>query len=207
MAPEVATPGIGDIPAQDRMIWIAGVVVAGVDLQAMAVRVAQVDVEGVGYPVPSGTSLDVALLAQGPEEVAHPEHVMRLVREDPEVMEARPGAAGEGHVVHGLLAVHPGGVQSLGVLDRFRQAEAERPVVLIGGLHVGYSAVEMSRPGHLGAAAQVVALLEPVGLRRVMKELDGKAQRVLGPDGGGDAGGGPRGHAYRPAPEAAVGLR
>src|ERR1700730_682373 len=111
MAPEVATPGIGDIPAQDRMTWIAGVVVAGVDLQAMAVGVTQVDVEGVGYPVPPGTPFDMALLAQGPEDVADPEHVMRLVREEPQVMQARPGAAGEGHVMHGLLAVHPGGVQ------------------------------------------------------------------------------------------------
>jgi len=152
----------------------------------------------------AGTALDVDFLMQGAEDVTGTQHVMRLMREESQVMQARPGAACEGHVVHGLLPVHPGGVEGLGILDGFRQPETQRPVVLVGGPHVGNHDVEMINPRHLGAAAQVVTLLEPVGVRRVMEELDGEAQRVLGPDGRADPGRLPGGQARRPAAEAVI---
>ena len=62
----------------------------------------------------------------------------------------------------------------------------------------------MVHPGHLGPAAQVVALLEPVGGRRLTEVLDGEAERVLGPHGRADPGCGPGRQARGPAAEAGV---
>ena len=82
----------------------------------------------------------------------------------PEVVQAGAGAAGEGDVVDGLLAVHPGRVQLVLVaLDGLRAAEAEGLVVGVGGGDVGGADVEVVQPGDLGAAVQVVALDEALG--------------------------------------------
>src|SRR4029078_11312116 len=45
--------------------------------------------------------------------------------------------------------------------------------------------------GDAGAAAQVVALDEPLDLGHLVDELDGEAERVLDPDGLAQPGGGP----------------
>src|SRR5215813_11152171 len=50
VAVEVAAARVSHVPAQHRVIRVAGVVVAGVDLQAVTVRVAQVHIERVGHP-------------------------------------------------------------------------------------------------------------------------------------------------------------
>src|SRR5215469_3711363 len=76
MSVEVPAARVGDVPAQHRVIRVAGVIVAGIDLQAVTIRVAQIHIEGVRYPVAAGTALDVTLLVQGPEDVARPQHLM-----------------------------------------------------------------------------------------------------------------------------------
>ena len=182
MAPEIPAPRVAHRPPQHRVTGVAGVVVAGVDLHPVPVRVPQIYVKGVGHPVPAGPALDPAFQPQRAEDVAYPQHLVRLVGEEPQVVQARPVSAGERHVVHGLLAEHPGGVERLGVLDRLGQAEAERAVVLIGSAHVGDHDVEVVEAGDFGAAAQVVALLQTLGVIGVEEELHGETERVLGPD-------------------------
>ena len=118
-----------------------------------------------------------------------------------QVVQARPLSPSERHIVHGLLAEHPGGVQRLVVLDRLGQAEAERGVVLVGGAHVGHDNIEVVHPRGLGAAAQVVALLQAFGVLRREEELDGEAERVLGPDCLPHARGDPGRHPRGPASE------
>ena len=204
MAPEVPAPRVPHRPAQHRVVRVAGVVVAGVELHPVAVRVAQVDVAGVGYAVPPGAALDQEFLVQRAEDVADAQHLMGFVTEEAQVVQARPVAAGEGHVVHGLLAEHPGRVQGAAVLDGLGQAEPERGVVLVGGPHVGHDDVEVVEPGGFGAAAQVVTLLQA---RRVVggeEELHGEAQRVLGPDRLPHPGGDARGQARGPGAERGV---
>ncbi len=186
------------------MVRVAGEVVAGVELDPVPVRIPQVHVERVGHAVPSGAALDARFLPQRAEYVADAQHLVRFVGEEPQVVHPWPVAAGEGHVVHGLLAEHPGRVQGVAVLDGLSQAEAERTVVVVGGLDVGHDDVEVVQPGGFGAAPQVVALLQA---RRVVgggEELDGEAQRVLGPDRLPHPGRGARGHARRPAAERRV---
>jgi hypothetical protein len=180
---------------------IAGVVVAGVELDPVPVGIAQVDVEGVGHAVPAGAPLDLRLGVQRAEDVAGPQHLVRFVDEESQVVQARPGTPGEGHVVHGRLAEHPRGVQGVLVLDGLGQAEAERGVVVVGGAHVGDHQVEVVEPGRLGPAAQVVALLEALGPVGGGEQLDGEAERVLRPDRLPHAGRGPGRHPHRlPAP-------
>jgi hypothetical protein len=55
-------------------------------------------------------------------------------------------------------------------------------VVREGGRHVGHHDVEVVKPRDLGAAPQVVALLQAVGVNGVREVLDGEAERVLGED-------------------------
>jgi hypothetical protein len=105
------------------------------------------------------------------------------------VVQAGSGAAGEGDVVDGLLAVHPGRVQLVLVaLDGLRAAETQRPVVGVGGGYVGGADVEVVQAGDLGAVAQVVALDEAFGAGDVVEELDGEAERVDDADGVADTG-------------------
>src|SRR5215472_7540778 len=108
VAPEVPAPRVAYGPAQDRVVRVAGEVVTGVDLHPVPIRVPQVYVEGVGHAVPAGAALDAGLLAQRAEDVADAQDLVRLVGEESQVVYARPVAAGERHVVHGLLAEHPG---------------------------------------------------------------------------------------------------
>ena len=120
---------------------------------------------------------------QRAEDVADPQHLVRLVGEEPQMVQARPLPPGERHVVHGLLAEHPGGVQVVLVFNRLGQAEAQGRVVLVGGPHVGDDDVEVVESGGFGPAPQVIALLEALDVGGVEEELDGEAERVLGPDG------------------------
>ncbi len=204
MAPEVAAARVADRPAQHRVAGVAGVVVAGVELHPVPVGVAQVDVEGVGHAVPARAALDQELLVQRAEDVADPQHLVRFVDEERHVVQPRPGSPGERHVVHGLLAEHPGRVQGLLVLDRLGQAEPQGRVVLVGGTDVGDHQVEVVDPGGFGAAPQVVALLQALGPFRGGEELDGEAERVLGPDRLPHAGRGPGRHPRRPRAEGGV---
>jgi hypothetical protein len=132
--------------------------------------------------VPAGAPLDLGFFVQRAQDVADPQDLVRLVGEEPQVVQARPLSPGERHVVHGLLAEHPGGVERLGVLDRLGQAEAERPVVLVRRPDVGDHDVEVVEPGGFGPAPQVVPLLQALGVFGVEEELHGETERVLGPD-------------------------
>jgi hypothetical protein len=204
VAPEIPAPRVPHRPAQHRMVRVAGVVVAGVELHPVAVRVAQVDVAGVGYAVPPGAALDQEFLVQRAEDVADTQHLMGFVTEEAQVVQARPVAAGEGHVVHGLLAEHPGRVQRVAVLDGLGQAEPERGVVLVGGPDVGHDDVEVVQPGGFGAVAQVVALLQAHRVVGGEEELHGEAQRILGPNRLSHARGGASGQARGPGAERGV---
>jgi hypothetical protein len=154
--------------------------------------------------VPAGAALDPVLLAERAEDVADPQDLVRFVYEERHMVQARPVSPGERHVVHRLLAEHPGRVHPLLVLDRLGQAEAQRGVVLVGGAYVGDHDVEVVQPGGLGSAAQVVALLQALGPVRGGEELDGEAERVFGPDGLPHAGCGAGRHPRRPGAEGRV---
>ena len=204
MAPEVPAPRVADRPAQHRVTGVAGVVIAGVELHPVPVRVAQVHVEGVGHAVPAGTALDLGLGLQRAEDVADPQDLVRLVGEEPQVVQARPLSPGERHVVHGLLAEHPGRVQRVAVFDGLGQAEPEGPVVVVGGTDVGHHDIEVVQPRYLGAAPQVITLLQALRVGRGEEELDREAERVLGPDRLPHAPRDARGHPRGPAAERGV---
>jgi hypothetical protein len=154
--------------------------------------------------VPAGAALDQELLVQRAENVADPQHLVRFVDEERHVVQPRPGSPGERHVVHGLLAEHPRGVQGVLVLDRLGQAEAERGVVLIRRAHVGNHQVEVVEPGRLGTAPQVVALLQTLGPVRGGEELGRETERILDPDRLAHAGRDPGRHPGRARAEGGV---
>src|SRR5699024_3565432 len=116
VAPPVAALVVVDVPGDHGVVRVAGVVVLGVDLHAVTVRVAQVEVERVGHPVPAWAAFDAVAAAQGPELVADGQDVVLLVGGEGDVVHPGPVAAGHRGVVHGGLAAHPGGVHGAGVV-------------------------------------------------------------------------------------------
>src|SRR5699024_12355825 len=80
------------------------------------VRVAQVEVERVGHPVPAWAAFDAVGAARGPALVAGGQDVVLLVGGEGGVVHPGPVAAGHRGVVHGGLAAHPGGVHGAGVV-------------------------------------------------------------------------------------------
>src|SRR5574337_1617380 len=70
VAPPVAALVVVHVPGDDRVVGVAGVVVLRVDLDAVAVRIAQVQVERVRHPVAARAALDRVGAAQRAELVA-----------------------------------------------------------------------------------------------------------------------------------------
>ena len=93
VAPPVAALVVVHVPGDDRVVGVARVVVLGVDLDAVAVWIAQVEVERVRDAVAARPALDAVRLAQRAELVADRENVVLLVRR-------------EAHVVHALSLIH-----------------------------------------------------------------------------------------------------
>src|SRR5699024_8167269 len=123
------------------------VVILGVDLHAVAVGVAQVEVEGVGDPVPAGAAFDVVGEPQGAELIADGQDVVLFVGGEGYVVHPGSGAAGHGGVVDGGLAPHPRGVGGARlVLDVFGDPEAEVLHVLHGFGHIRGDLVEVVQP-------------------------------------------------------------
>ena len=74
---------------------VHGEVIAGVKLEAMAVRIADVEEEGIGDAMAAGTALDVLEIAAGGHHVAEVQDVHRGRHPISEVMQARALAVGD----------------------------------------------------------------------------------------------------------------
>src|SRR4051812_7814761 len=115
-------------PAQRFEVGIDREIVAGEQLDAVAVRVADIKKERVRDAVPARPALHVGEIARGRHHIAKVQDVERSRRPDADVMQPRSAAVGEGEVVDIALAVQPNrpelavAVVSLGV---FGQAETE----------------------------------------------------------------------------------
>jgi hypothetical protein len=114
------------VPGDDGVVGVAGVVVLRVDLDAVAVGVAQVQVERVRDAVAAGAALDGVRAAERAELVADREDVVLSCVAKATWCMRGPSPPVIGGVVHGGLAAHPRGVDgALLVLDVLRDAEAE----------------------------------------------------------------------------------
>ena len=122
------------------MVVVAGEVVAGVELEAVAVGIADVEEERVRNAVAAGAALDVLQIAAGGHHVAQVQDVHRRRHPIGEMMQARATAIGDGEVVDIALAVHPGRrdapVRAV-LLAVFGEAEAEPGVEVDGVLNFG----------------------------------------------------------------------
>src|SRR5699024_7006053 len=158
VAPPVAALVVVHVPGDQGVVRVAGVVVLGVDLHAVTVRVAQVEVERIGHPVPAGAAFDAVAAAQGPEFVADGQDVVLLVGGEGDVVHPGPVAAGHRGVVHGGLAAHPGSVDGAGlVADVLGDPEAQVLHVLHGLGHTRGDLVEVVQSHQRTGALQVVA--------------------------------------------------
>ena len=178
VGPEVASPLIVDAPPQRLVARVAGEVVGGVDLDAVPVGIAEVEVERVGDAVPARTALDVVELVGRTQRVGEVEDVVRLGTREREVVQPRRRALRRRDVVHRLLAEHPRRVQrAVVVLDGLRQPEAEAGVPLVERLHVVGDEVDVVEPVDAGAVAQVVALMMVTDPLDLVEVLDDEAER------------------------------
>ena len=132
------------IPGDHGVVGVARVIVLRVDLDAVPVGIANVEVERVRDAVPAGSALDAVAHAQGAQLVADRDDVVLLVGGERDVVHARPVAAGHGGVVHGGLAAHPRGVDdAVAVLDILGDPETEIHHVRSGPRNVGSHLVEV----------------------------------------------------------------
>src|SRR5690242_12852979 len=76
-APQRLATRIGQRPAQRLVIMIHGEIVAGVELEAVAVGIADIEEERVRDAVTAGTALQVLQVAAGCHHVAEMQHVHR----------------------------------------------------------------------------------------------------------------------------------
>ena len=136
------------------MIVIAGKVIAGIEFEAMAVGIADIEKERVRDAVAAGAALDVLQVSAGCHHVAEMQDVHRGRRPIGNMVQARAAAVGDGEVVDIALAVHPGGgdasVRSV-FLAIFGQPEAEPGVEVDGVLHFRREDVEMVEPLRMAA--------------------------------------------------------
>ncbi len=113
------------VPGHGRVVRIAGVVILRVS-HAVAIGIAQVEVERVGDAVTAGAAFDQIGFAQRAELVADGQNIVLFMGGEGDVVHARPGAAGHRGIVHRRLAAHPGGVNhAVFIADVFRYAEAQ----------------------------------------------------------------------------------
>ncbi len=167
------------VPGDDRVVGVTRVVILGVDLDAVAVRVTQVEVEGVRDAVTTRAALDRVAHAQRAELVADREDVVLLVRREGNVVQAGAVATRGSGVVHGSLAAQPRSVHgALFVLDVLGHAEAEILVETHGAGHVGGDLVEVVEANELARLLQIVAPCEALDVVGLEEELVGEAERV-----------------------------
>src|SRR4051812_42989699 len=141
-------------PAQRLMVMIARKIVAGVQLEPVAVGIPDIEEERVRDAVASGAALDVLQVTAGSHDVAEMQDVHRGRRPIGKVVQARAAAVGDGEVMDIALAVHPGGgdapVRSV-FLAIFGQPEAEPGVEVDRVLYFGRKDVEMAEPLRMAA--------------------------------------------------------
>ena len=163
------------------MVVIAGEVIAGVKLKAVAIGIADVKEERVGNTMPSGTALDILQVSARGHHITQMQNVHGGRHPIGEMVQARAFAVGDSEIVNVALAVQPGGGDPavltvlLGILG---QAEAEPGVEIDGVLNLGGKDIEMVEPLRMAALVKVIAAQQMRALVHRRIELDPKTERV-----------------------------
>src|SRR5882757_2748768 len=163
------------------MIVIPSEIIAGVELEAMAVGVADIEEERIRNAVATGTALDVLQEAAGSHDIAEMQDVHRRRYPIGEVMQARALAIGDGEVVHIAFAMQPGSgdppIRPV-LLAIFGQPETEPCIEIDRALHLGREYVEMIEPLRMAALVEVVAPQQMRALVHRRIEFDLEAERI-----------------------------
>ena len=176
------------VPHNNWVVWVAGVVVLGVDFHAVSIWIAQVEVESIGDAVATRAALDGIRLAQRTELVTDSQDVVLFVRSECDVVHTWAIAAGHGGVVHGWLAAHPRSISSaLVVADCLGDAEAQVFHVLLSLWHIWGDLVEVVQANQSTWAVELIAPSEALYVVDFVEELIWEAQWVFHADGVTDA--------------------
>ncbi len=180
-APQRLPARIPERPAQRLVVVVHGVVVAGVELEAMAGGIANIEKEGVGDAVAGGAPLHVVEITARGHHVAQMQDVHRGRHPVSEMMQTGTFAVGDGEIMHIALAMHPGGgdasVRAI-LLGELGQAEAEPGVEIDGALHVVGEHVEVVEPLRMATLVEVVTAQQVRPLVHPGIELDRISQRI-----------------------------
>ncbi len=187
--PKITTPWVVHVPAQRLMTRVAGEVVRGVDLDAVSIGIAKVQVERIRHTVSAGTTFEAALLVERTEEVGDMEDVMGLGDRKREVVQSRRRSLCRGDVVNRLLSIHPRREQlpGCGVLDGFRKTEAKLGVPTVRTRNVVGHQVDVIETIDRRAVPEVVALMVMSRPCDFMEVLDHETERIFDANGGSDA--------------------
>src|SRR5699024_8478914 len=163
-----------------------GPVVLRVDFDAVAIWVAQVEVERVGYTVAAWATLNGIRLAQCTEAVTDRQNVVLFVGCKRYVVHPWAVATGHRGVVDGRLATHPCSVDGLAIGDLFGDAEAEVLHVRGSSWDVWGDLVEVVQTHQGTWDVQVVAPCEAFHVVDFVEELVWEAQWVFNAHGVAD---------------------
>src|SRR5699024_8594158 len=179
-APPVTALVVVNVPGDNWVVWVAGPVVLGVDLYAVTVWVAQVEVEGVGNTVAAWATFDGIRAAQGTQAVTDGQDVVLLVGCECNVVHAWAVATGHRGVVNGWFTTHPSGVDgAVFVRDFFGDAEAEVLHVASCTWDVWGDLVEVIQANQFAWDLQVVAPCEAFHVIDFVEEFVWEAQWVF----------------------------
>src|SRR5690625_4770138 len=109
-APPVTTLIVVDVPRNNRVVWVPGPVVLGVNLDAVTVWIPQVEIERVRHTVTAWAAFDRVRTTQGTQLVTDGQNVVLLVGGKRDVVHPWAIATGHRGVMDGWFPTHPRGI-------------------------------------------------------------------------------------------------
>src|SRR5579872_3627406 len=160
--PQCLTLRVGEAPPNGFEIGIDSLVVGAIDLDAVAVGIADIEEERIRYAVPARPTLDIAEIAGGRHQVEQVDNVERGRDPERDMVKARTQSVRKGDVMDAALAMHPSRpklrpVVGVGI---FRHAKADRGVKFRRRPHVRRKAIEMVDAQRLDAAIERIFLMD-----------------------------------------------
>ena len=182
MTPKGAPTRIVHAPFERFEIRIARVVVIAKELDPVAVRIPQIEKEGIADAMASWPALDRCTLTSRRHDVARSQDALRVAHEKGQMMEPWSVAVGEGDIMNRGLTIHPRCPQSrvrrIGH-GEFGAAEAQLSIHLIGLGYVGREKVYVVDSQSLRTPVQVESSQQTFDVLDLEKELESEAKLIF----------------------------
>ena len=165
------------------VVRIDRLIVRTIDFGPVAIRVQNVEKEGIGNAVPPGPAFDIIDITGGRHHIQQVDDIHRRWHPEGNVMQPRAGTIGKGDIMHTAFAMHPCRPQMAGfrILGIFGRAKAQIIIETDAGIHIRRKTVEMVDPQRLDAGVARILLMNGGQSLHFKIELQRNAVRVKHP--------------------------